>query len=87
MQAKKQYIRSGEIKRLVIFLISFTALVITVPWFFTDFNEEIVFGFPLWALYSLSMSVLYAIIIAVLIERYWNVSAGEDEQDSKRGSL
>ncbi len=57
----------------------------TVPWFFTDFNGAIVLGFPLWAIYSLCMTVLYAVIIALLLGRYWKVLA--DENDSEENSL
>lgn len=53
----------------------------TVPWFFTDFNGAIILGFPAWALYSICMTVLYAVIIAVLIGRYWSVSAGDDDTE------
>ncbi|MCK5392522.1 MAG: hypothetical protein KAJ31_08840 [Deltaproteobacteria bacterium] len=54
----------------------------TVPWFFSDFDEAIILGFPAWALYSFLMTVLYAVIIAVLIARYWSVSA-DDENDNE----
>jgi hypothetical protein len=54
----------------------------TVPWFFTDFDGKIILGFPAWALYSFLMTVLYAVIIAVLIARYWSVSS-DDENDSE----
>jgi len=57
------------------------ALVLTVPWFFTNFDNKMVWGFPLWALYSISMSVLYAMLIAILIGRYWDISAGKDENE------
>lgn len=56
-----------------------------MPWFFTDFNGAIVLGFPLWAIYSLSMTVLYAVTIAVILGRYWNDLA--DEDDSEENSL
>jgi len=54
-----------------------------VPWFFTDFDGKIILGLPAWALYSFSMTVLYAVIITILIGRYWSVSAGESESDNE----
>ena len=57
-----------------------------MPWFFTDFSTKVILGFPAWAIYSLSTSVVYAIIIAFLLEKYWSVSASEDENESKGGS-
>lgn len=57
--------------------------MLTVPWFFTDFNQNIVFGFPIWAIYSICMSILYAVIIAVLIGRYWSINAGKDRTEEE----
>lgn len=66
-----------------IFLISIIALVLTVPWFFIDFSNTTVLGFPLWAFYSIVMSVLYAAVIAIMLGRYWDVSAGTDQDEKE----
>jgi len=52
-----------------------------VPWFFTDFDSRMILGFPLWALYSISTTFIYAVIIAVMLGRYWDISAGNDESE------
>lgn len=52
-------------------LISAFLLIATVPWFFTRFRPEHIFGFPLWAFYSFCVTVLYAIVIAFFLHRYW----------------
>ena len=58
-------------------LISILALLATVPWFFRSPGIGFL-GLPPWALYSLVATVLYAIIIAFLIGRFWSDMAGDD---------
>jgi uncharacterized membrane protein YhdT len=65
-------------------LISLTALALTVPWFFTDFNTQVFMGFPIWAVYSIFATILYAVLIAVLLGRFWDSIANEDNSDNKR---
>ena len=65
--------------RLYILILLF--LILTVPWFFSDISSIIVAGFPLWALYTLMATLIYAVIISYLLEKYWSLSAREEEED------
>ncbi|HBN45583.1 MAG TPA: hypothetical protein DD389_03860 [Candidatus Marinimicrobia bacterium] len=50
-------------------LISLLFCVATTPFFIS--SEKMMFGFPIWAFYSLIMIVIYSVIICYLLERYW----------------
>ncbi|MFQ5963373.1 MAG: hypothetical protein ACE5KZ_03720 [Candidatus Scalinduaceae bacterium] len=67
--------------RLTLYIISILTLVATVPWFFSEEMDVQVFGFPPWAFYSICMTVLYAVVISVIIYRYWHVLAGDDDEE------
>lgn len=54
-----------------LFLIEFGLLVLTVPWFFTSEKSELIFGFPIWAFYSLIVSIIFAFVTAFIIGKYW----------------
>jgi len=41
-------------------------------------------GFPIWAVYSIFATILYAVLIAVLLGRFWDSIANEDNSDNKR---
>lgn len=60
---------------------SLLALVFTVPWFFLPSERlpPIILGFPTWALYAVVASALYACFISYCLGRYWDLSAGSDE--------
>ena len=51
-------------------LLSLIALVLTVPWFFSEGNTRLV-GMPTWALYAVVAAVVYSIILSVVIEKTW----------------
>ena len=51
-------------------LLSLIALVLTVPWFFSEGNIRLV-GMPTWALYAVVAAVVYSIILSVVIEKTW----------------
>ena len=51
-------------------LLSLIALVLTVPWFFSEENIRLV-GMPAWALYAVVAAVVYSIILSVVIEKTW----------------
>jgi len=59
--------------------ISALLLILSVPWFFTEFRTSNLFGFPLWAFYSLCITLSYAIVTAIFFQRYWYLFAGDDE--------
>ena len=51
-------------------LLSLIALVLTVPWFFSEGNIRLV-GMPTWALYAVVAAVVYSIILFIFIEKTW----------------
>ena len=51
-------------------LLSLIALVLTVPWFFSEGNTRLV-GMPTWALYAVVAAVVYSIILFIVIEKTW----------------
>ena len=46
---------------------------------YSEVNMQSVFGFPNWALYSLIATFIYAVIIAIFIQKYWFISASEED--------
>ena len=68
-----------------LFVTTLSALVFTVPWFFTDTEGPIatILGFPSWAFYALVSSFLYACLISFCLGRYWDVAAAGDEDPSE----
>jgi hypothetical protein len=68
-------------RRVVIFLLPFVALVATVPWWFGSDDGSRLFGLPGWAVYSLAASAVFAVVLATLLGRYWDLSAGSDDDD------
>ena len=67
--------------RLLILLLPVFGLVFSVPWFFSGDSGERFLGFPPWVLYALAAAAAYAAVVAILIGRYWEVSAGTEEDD------
>lgn len=61
-----------------IFTFSALGLILTVPWFFTTPYQGHLFGFPLWALYSLFVSLLYSILVIIILQRYWHLLANNN---------
>ena len=60
--------------------ISAFLLIASVPWFFTEFRSGNILGLPSWAFYSICVTIVYAIVTAVLFERYWSLFADEDSE-------
>ncbi|MDH5672055.1 MAG: hypothetical protein OEZ06_07885 [Myxococcales bacterium] len=57
-------------------------LLATAPWPFSAGHVEAGSAMPMppWALYSLGMTLLYAVSMAYFLKRYWSLSAdGETE--------
>lgn len=50
-----------------------------VPWWFSGYTAAGFWGIPSWALYSILATVVYAIIIAWLLGRYWDEQEEVDE--------
>lgn len=59
---------------------NFVFLALTAPWIFLAMGEDaVVFGLPLWAVYTIVASAAYAVFIAVSISRMWRT----DEEGSR----
>lgn len=68
-------------KKFILCCISALLLIASVPWFFTEFRSSNLLGFPTWAFYSLSITLLYAIITAIFFQRYWSLFANDGNDD------
>ena len=53
-----------------VFIIVFTTLVLTVPWWFFD-KSEAVLGIPPWALYSIITAIVFSVVLSVVLQVYW----------------
>ena len=67
--------------RLLILILPVIGLVFSVPWFFNEDSGERFLGFPSWVVYALLVAAGYALLVAFLIGRFWDVSAGPQEED------
>lgn len=65
--------------KLRLYAILAAILLATVPWFFTRSVTAHILGFPPWAFYSICMTIVYAIVVAFFVGRYWPLS--EDDND------
>ena len=72
-------------KRSYIYILLFIWAALTIPWFFSETKNEVLFGFPPWAFYSFVMTIGYAILIACVIQFWWPLLAG-DEEDAEEGN-
>jgi len=65
--------------RLLLYFLTLLALAMTVPWFFTGNSDARILGFPIWAAWAVGASAVYAAVIAFCIGKYWDLSAGDEE--------
>ena len=72
------------VPRLFILLLPLAVLVLAVPWPFVEDSGRRVFGLPVWAAYSIGAAAVFAAVVAFLIGRYWDLSAGADDDDDAR---
>lgn len=69
------------VRRIVILILPLLALVATVPWWFGSDDGSRLFGLPGWAVYSLVAAAAFAVVLATLLGRCWELSAGSDDDD------
>ncbi|MEA3370471.1 MAG: hypothetical protein U9Q40_03960 [Campylobacterota bacterium] len=50
------------------FKFSFLLLILTIPFL----NSDIYYGIPMWVYASLSVTVIYALVLIFVIEKKWN---------------
>ena len=70
-------------KLLKLFFIPLLILIASVPWFFTGASDRVILGFPAWGFYSIVFSVIYAVVIAVFLKRYWSLSAEDIDEEKE----
>lgn len=46
---------------------------------YSEENMQSVFGFPVWAIYSLVATFIYSVIIAIFLQKYWSLSSLEED--------
>ena len=63
--------------RIKLYGINIFLLIMTVPWFIINTKMQSIYGFPLWALYTLLATFIYAISIFYFLHKYWSISASE----------
>lgn len=63
--------------RTKIAVLSALLLLLTTPVWTKD--TTLIQGFPTWAALAIVASVTYAILVAILVERYWSLMAGDVE--------
>ena len=67
--------------RTRLYIIILLLILLTVPWFFFGIAQNIVVGFPPWALYTLLATLIYAVIISYFLGKYWSLSAREEQEE------
>lgn len=67
--------------RLTLYILSIVSLLATVPWFFFETTETQLLGLPCWAFYSICMTMVYAMVIALIFYRYWTLLAGSEDEE------
>ena len=65
--------------RPLLYSLTLLALALTVPWWFSGDSDVRILGFPAWAAYSVIASAFYAVLIALCISWFWDLSAGDEE--------
>ena len=71
-------------KRLLVLLSPIVFLLLTVPWCFVEPSSDRLFGMPSWFIFAMGGSIIFAVLMAVLIGRYWEVSARSEDNDDSR---
>ena len=67
--------------RTRLYILIVLLILLTVPWFFSGIVSIIVAGFPLWALYTLLTTLIYAVITSYFLGKYWSLSAQEEQEE------
>jgi|TARA_B110000438_G_C15638452_1_gene574189 hypothetical protein len=71
------------VKRLLVLLSPIVFLFLAVPWYFVEPSSDRLYGMPLWFIYAIAGSISFAVLMAVLIGRYWEVSARSEDNDDQ----
>jgi|TARA_B100001250_G_scaffold298984_1_gene260582 hypothetical protein len=71
------------VKRLLVLLSPLVFLFLAVPWYFVEPSSARLFGIPFWFIYAIAGSISFAILMAVLIGCYWEISARPEDNDDQ----
>ena len=71
--------------RVAVFGLPMLVLAMGVPWFFVGQSEGRVLGLPLWAAYAVAADLVFAVVLAFMIGRFWNFAAGSGSDDDDDG--
>jgi len=64
------------------FFVNILFIALTAPWIFLVVGQEAsVGGLPLWAIYTVGASVVYALFVAISYARLWDISANAEDDE------
>jgi hypothetical protein len=70
-----------KLPKLILSLLIPILLLLTTP--FSIENKTLVYGFPLWAVLSLAVTLFFAIYLIVLIEMKWFMFKDKESLDEQ----
>ena len=73
---------SWGVRRALILSLPLIGLLCCVPWPFTESSDSRLLGLPVWAAYAVGTTALFAALVALLIGRYWELSAGDKQNNT-----
>ena len=64
--------KSSRLRAGRVYLLLTLVCLLSIPWWATETLNGMLFGYPSWAVYSVAMSVLFALTIIAVIGRAWD---------------
>ena len=65
-----------------IILIMVILLLANLPLFFSKIQNYHILGFPPWAMYSLVMMIIFAVVISIFLGKYWDYLAVDRDDEN-----
>jgi bacteriorhodopsin len=63
-----------------LYLLTMVAMTLAVPWFFAaEPGAAESDGLPFWVVYSIGAAAVYATLIAICLQFFWDTSAQDDD--------
>ncbi len=66
-----------------IYLLLTLTCLLSIPWWATETQNGMLFGYPSWAVYSVLMSVLFGLTIVLVIGRFWDRLAAMEPETAE----
>ena len=60
-----------------ILIVSWVALFLTVPWWFNNISNKWL-NLPNWGLYAMVAAIIYSLLLAIIIQKFWKISDNEE---------